>query len=143
MGLNDILTKLFGNKSQRDLKEINPYVDKIKIAYETIKTLSNDELRSKTIEIRQKIQDYVAAEKNKIAELKAGVEALEIDKREDVWAEVDKLEKEVTTKYEEILNEVLPEAFSIVKDTARRLTENEEIEVTATEFDRELAEKHD
>ena len=143
MGLNNILAKLFGNKSQRDLKEINPYVDKVKATYETIKTLSHDELRNKTIEIRQKIQDYVATEKNKIAELKASVETLEIDKREEVWAEVDKLEKEITSKYEAILDEVLPEAFAIVKDTARRLTENEEIEVTATEFDRKLAETHD
>lgn len=143
MGFNDILTKLFGNKSQRDLKEINPYVDKVKIAYETIKTLSHDELRNKTIEIRQKIQDYVATEKNKITELKSGIEAIEIDKREDVWAEIDKLEKEITSKYEVILDELLPEVFAIVKDTARRFTENEEIEVTATDFDRELAKSHD
>lgn len=143
MGFNDILTKLFGNKSQRDLKEINPYVDKVKIAYETIKTLSHDELRNKTIEIRQKIQDYVATEKNKITELKSGIEAIEIDKREDIWAEIDKLEKEITSKYEVILDELLPEVFAIVKDTARRFTENEEIEVTATDFDRELAKSHD
>lgn len=143
MGFNDILTKLFGNKSQRDLKEINPYVDKVKAAYEKTKTLSNDEMRAKTLEIRQKIQDYVAAEKNKIAELKANIENIDIDKRETVWAEVDKLEKEVTAKYEEILEQVLPEVFAIVKDTARRFTENEEIVVTATDFDRQLAETQD
>ncbi len=143
MGFADFLTSLFGNKSQRDLKEINPYVERIKAVYPEIERLSHDELRAKTIEIRQQVQDYVAEEKNKIAELKAKVETLEIDQREELWAEVDKLEKEVTEKYEEVLDKVLPEAFSIVKETARRLTENEEVEVTATEFDKELAETHD
>ncbi len=143
MGFADILTSLFGNKSQRDLKEINPYVDRIKAVYPSIERLSHDELRAKTMEIRQKVQEYVAAEKNKIAELKANIESLDIDQREDVWVEVDKLEKEITDKYEKVLDEVLPEAFSIVKETARRLTENEEIVVTATEFDRELAVDHD
>ena len=143
MGFADILTSLFGNKSQRDLKEINPYVDRIKAVYPSIERLSHDELRAKTMEIRRKVQEYVAAEKNKIAELKANIESLDIDQREDVWVEVDKLEKEITDKYEKVLDEVLPEAFSIVKETARRLTENEEIVVTATEFDRELAVDHD
>ncbi|NDV67553.1 preprotein translocase subunit SecA [Dysgonomonas sp. 25] len=143
MGFSDILSKLFGNKSQRDLKEINPYVDKTKAAYDEIKQLSHDELRARTIAIRQQIQDYVVAEKNKIAELKSGIEAIEIDQREEIWAEIDKLEKDITKKYEEILDQLLPEVFSIVKDTARRFTENEEIEVTATDFDRELAENHD
>lgn len=143
MGFADILSSLFGNKSQRDLKEINPYVDRIRAIYPSIEKLSHDELRAKTAEIRQQVQDYVATEKNKIAELKAGVEALEIDQREDVWAEVDKLEKEITDKYEEVLEKVLPEVFSIVKETARRFTQNEEVVVTATDFDRELAETHD
>lgn len=139
MGFAELLTKLFGNKSQRDLKEINPYVDKIKAAYPEIQKLSHDELRAKTQQIRQQIQEYVAAEKNKVSELKQTIESLEIDQREDVWAEIDKLEKEITSKYEEILDQVLPEVFAIVKDTARRLTENEEIEVVATDLDRKLA----
>lgn len=143
MGFADILSSLFGNKAQRDAKEITPYVERIKAAYPTIEKLSHDELRAKTVEIRQQIQDYVAAEKNKIAELKANVETLDIDKREDIWAEIDKLEKGVTEKYEEILEKVMPEVFSIVKDTARRFTQNEEIIVTATDFDRQLAETHD
>ncbi|WP_165024792.1 preprotein translocase subunit SecA [Dysgonomonas sp. ZJ279] len=143
MGFTDFLSKLFGNKSQRDLKEINPHVDRIKAAYPKIEKLSHDELRAKTVEIKQTIQDYVAAEKTRIEELKAGIEDLEIDQREEVWAEIDKLEKEITTKYEVILDEVLPVAFSIVKDTARRFTQNEEIEVTATDFDHKLAQSHD
>ncbi|MBK5721672.1 preprotein translocase subunit SecA [Dysgonomonas sp. Marseille-P4677] len=143
MGFADILSSLFGNKAQRDSKEVSPYVERIKAVYPSIEKLSHDELRAKTIEIKQQIQDYVATEQNKIAELKASVETLEIDKREEVWAEVDKLEKEITEKYEEILEKVMPEVFSIVKDTARRFTQNEEIVVTATEFDKLLAETHD
>jgi preprotein translocase subunit SecA len=143
MGFADILTSLFGNKSQRDLKEINPHVERIKAVYPEIERLSHDDLRAKTVEIRQQVQDYVATEKNKIVELKANIETLEIDQREEIWAEVDKLEKQVTEKYEEVLEKVLPEVFSIVKETARRFTENEEFEVTATDFDRELAENHD
>lgn len=143
MGFNDILAKLFGNKSQRDLKEINPYVDKIKLAYTEIEKLTDDELRAKTVAIRQQIQDYVAPQKQRIVELKESVENLEIDDREDIWAEVDKIEKEITDKYEEVLDMVLPEAFSIVKETARRFSQNEEIVVTATDFDKELAKTKD
>jgi len=143
MGFADFLTSLFGNKSQRDLKEINPYVDQIKAVYPEIERLSHDELRAKTAEIRQQIQDYVADEKNKIEELKAKIETLEIDQREELWSEIDKLEKEVMDKYEEVLDKVLPEVFSIVKETARRFTQNEDVVVTATDFDRELAETHD
>ncbi len=143
MGFNDILAKIFGNKSTRDAKNITPFVEKIKAAYPAIEALSNDGLRAKTEELKKTIQDFVSVEKNKIAELKAGIEEIDIDQREDIWAQVDKLEKEVTEKYETVLEQVLPEAFSIVKDTARRFTQNEEIVVTATDFDRELAETKD
>lgn len=143
MGFNDILAKLFGNKSTRDAKQITPFVEKIKAAYPAIEALSHDELRAKTVELKQKIQDFVSLEKNKIAELKAGIEDIEIDQREDIWAEIDKLEKEITEKYEIVLDQIMPEAFSVVKDTARRFTQNEEIVVTATDFDRELAETKD
>ncbi len=139
MGFNDILSKLFGNKSQRDLKEIDPYVRKIKAVYPEIEKLSNDELRNKTEEIKQQIQDAVKEEKDKIAHLRDGIESLDLEHRESAWAEIDKIEKEITAKYEKVLEEVLPEVFSIMKDTARRLTENDEITVTATDFDRELA----
>ncbi len=143
MGFNDILKKLFGNKAQRDLKEIEPHVEKIKIAYEKIKNLTNDELRAKTEDIKLFIQDYVATERNRIAELKASIEETEINLREKIYNEIDKLEKEVTEKLEKALEEVMPDAFAIVKDTARRLTENAEVIVTATDFDRNLATKYD
>jgi len=143
MGFNDVLKKFFGNKAQRDLKEIEPYVEKIKLAYESIKNLSNDELRAKSEALKQQIKEFVAPEIARIAELKASIEDVEINLREKIYAEVDKLEKEVTGKYEVVLEEILPDAFAIVKDTARRLNENAEIIVTATDFDRNLATKYD
>ena len=132
MALNSIIAKLFGNKMQRDLKDVNPYVKKIKEIYPEIVKLSDDELRNKTREIEKRIQDYVHEEKNKIKDLKAGIEEIDLEEREVIWEEVDKIEKEISVKFEDILEELLPEAFSIMKETARRFTENEEIVVTAT-----------
>ena len=118
MGFNEFMTKLFGNKSQRDLKEITPYVDKIKAVYPSIQKLTNDELRAKTDEIKQRIQDYVADERAKVEELRKGIDNKELEEREAIWAEVDKIEKNITEKMEVVLEEVLPEVFSIMKDTA-------------------------
>ena len=143
MGFNEFMTKLFGNKSQRDLKEITPYVDKIKAVYPSIQKLSNDELRAKTDEIKQRIQDYVADERKQVEDLRKGIDDKELEEREAIWAEVDKIEKAITDKMEVVLEESLPEVFSIMKETARRFTENEEVVVTATDFDRDLATKHD
>ena len=143
MGFNDFLGKILGNKSQRDLKEITPFVDKIKAAYSEISALSNDELRARTEILKTRIQDYVSVEVARIEELKVNIEEIELELREKSYTEIDKLEKEITSKYEEILDIVLPEAFSIMKDTARRLTENSEVIVTATDFDRDLAANHD
>ncbi|MDH6306545.1 preprotein translocase subunit SecA [Parabacteroides sp. PF5-5] len=143
MGFNEFMTKLFGNKSQRDLKEIDPYVKKIKDVYPSIEVLSNDDLRAKTDEIRKRISDYVAEDRAKVEELRKNIEEKELEEREAIWAEVDKIEKEITEKMEIVLEECLPEVFSIVKDTARRFTQNEEIVVTANQFDRDLAAKHD
>ncbi len=143
MGFNDFLTKWFGNKSQRDLKEITPYVEKIKAAYSSVKELSNDELRGRIDVIKQHIQDYVAEERAKVNSLREGIDSKELEEREAIWAEVDKIEKEITGKLEVVLEEVLPEVFAIVKDTARRFTENPEVVVTANDFDRDLAARFD
>jgi preprotein translocase subunit SecA len=143
MGFNEFMTKLFGNKSQRDLKEIDPYVNKIKAIYPEIQRLSNDELRAKTDEIKQRIQDYVATENARVEELRKGIEEKELEERETIWAEVDVIEKSITEKMEVVLEESLPEVFSIMKETARRFTENEKVIVTANQFDRDLATKHD
>ena len=139
MNFNKFLKSLFGDKSARDMKLIQPIVEKVKAAYPEIKSLSNDELRAKTKEIQTYVQTSANEQKAKIEELKGQIEELPIDKREDVFNEIDKLEKQVLDIYEEALTEVLPIAFSIVKETARRFSENEETIVIATEFDRELA----
>ncbi|MBR5148054.1 MAG: preprotein translocase subunit SecA [Bacteroidaceae bacterium] len=139
MGFNELIGKLFGNKNTRDMREIQPWVEKIKKAYPAIEKLSNDELRAKTQELKERIKQSAVAENAKIVELKAKVEQTEIEEREQLFNEIDKLEVAVLDKYEVALDEVLPEAFAIVKETARRFSENGEVVVTATDFDRTLA----
>ena len=134
MNLNKILQSLFGNKSTRDMKLIQPLVEKVKATYDEIKALSNDQLRAKTKEIQAQVQNAAKEQKEKIAELKAQIEETPIDERETLFNQIDKLEKEALEIYE-----VMPVAYGIMHDTARRFTENEEIVVTATDFDRELA----
>ena len=139
MNFNQILKSLFGDKSSRDMKLIKPLVEKVKAAYPEIQKLTNDELRAKTKEIQAYIQDSAKEQKAQIEELKSKIEDTPIDEREEIFAKIDKLDKEVLDIYEKALDEVMPVAFSIVKDTARRFAENEETVVTATDFDRELA----
>ena len=139
MGFNEFIGKLFGNKNTRDMREIQPWVEKAKAAYANIEKLSNDELRAKTEELKKRIKQSSTTENAKIAELKAKVEDTEIEEREQLFNEIDKLETAVLDKYEIALDEVLPEAFAIVKETARRFTESEEVVVTATDMDRTLA----
>ena len=139
MNFNQILKPLFGDKSSRDMKLIKPLVEKVKAAYPEIQKLTNDELRAKTKEIQAYIQNSAKEQKAQIDELKAKIEDTPIDEREEIFAKIDKLDKEVLDIYEKALDEVMPVAFSIVKDTARRFAENEETVVTATDFDRELA----
>ena len=139
MNFNAILSALFGNKSSRDIKKVQPLVDKVKAAYPAIQALSNDELRAKSKEIQANVQGSVKELRQQIDALKAKIEETSIDEREPIFNQIDKLEKEVLDKLEDALNEVYPEVFSIVKETARRFSENEETVVTATDFDRELA----
>ena len=139
MNFNKILKALFGDKSSRDLKLIQPFVDKVKAAYPEIQALSNDELRAKTKEIQQYVQNAGKEQREKITELRATTEETPLEERETIFAQIDKIEKEALDNYETALNEVMPVAFSIVKDTARRFAENEETVVTATDFDRDLA----
>ena len=139
MGLNSFLKSLFGDKSTRDMKLIQPLVEKVKKAYPEIKALDNDQLRAKTKEIQAYVQDSAKEQKAQIEQLKAKIEDTPIDEREAIFNEIDKIDKEILKIYEDALNEVMPVAFSIVKETARRFAENEETIVTATDFDRELA----
>ncbi len=139
MNFNAFLTKLFGNKSQRDAKEIQPWVDKIKAAYEATKELTNDQLRARSQALMQQMQDKVADDRKKIQELKDQVETLEVSKREPVWHEIDELKKKVQKTFDEQLDAILPEVFAIVKQTAYRFANSETVTVTATQMDRDLA----
>ncbi len=143
MGFNEFISKLFGNKASRDMREIQPWVEKVKAAYPAISELSNDGLRAASAALREKIQSTVTEERARIAELKASIENTELEKREAVFNQIDKLEKEVLEKLDKALDEALPEAFAIVKDSARRFAESEEVVVTANDFDRNLAAKFD
>ena len=143
MGFNEFISKLFGNKASRDMREIQPWVEKVKAVYPTIAAMSNDELRAATQALKSKIQNTVTTERARIAELKASIENTELEKREAVFNQIDKLEKEVLEKLDKALDEALPEAFAIVKDSARRFAENEEVVVTATDADRNFAARFD
>jgi len=138
--INKVLSLFLGNKEERDLKEINPFVDKIRKESALISALSNDALRDRTAALKQEIQDHIAAEEKEIADLRAEAENEEdVYRKEELYNHVDKLVKEVLEKIEEKLDEILPVAFAIVKETARRFKENEVLEVTAREWDRNLA----
>ena len=139
MNFNKIIKSLFGDKSSRDMKLIQPLVEKVKEVYPQVEKLDNDALRQRTKVLKQQIQDSAKEQKARIAELKATIEDTPIEERADIFDKIDKIEKEVLDIYEKALDEVMPEVYAIVKETARRFAENEETIVTATDFDRELA----
>ena len=143
MDINKFLSKLFGNKSTRDMKSIQPLVETVKQAYPEIQALDNNALRAKTQEVRQQVQHAADDLKEKIAEIKAKVEDTPLEERSPLFAQIDKIEKEVLERYEKALDEVMPVVFSIVKSTAERFATHEEVRVTANDFDRELAAHHD
>ncbi len=137
--------KLFGNKATRDNKALQPILDKALEAYEKIKTLDIDALRHKTVEFKEYINNYIAEDEARIKELKLKAEndELDLEKKNEIFEQVDKLEKQQLEKIEEALNNILPEAFAVLKETAKRFKENEVVEATATDLDRELAAKFD
>ena len=139
MNFNKFLKSLFGDKSSRDMKLIQPLVEKVKEVYPEVQKLDNDALRNRTKTLQKQVQDSAKEQKARIEELKATIENTPIDERADIFAQIDKIEKEVLEIYEKALDEVMPEVFAIVKETARRFAENEETVVTATDFDRKLA----
>ena len=144
MSLNSFLSKIFGNKSQRDLKEIKPTIDKINAIGPTLKDLTNDELRGKIQTVRDDIAAATRDDENAVAELKAQIEDLPFDKRQPLWDKIDEHEKHILETLEEKLNEHLPIVFATMRETAARFSANEIIEVTATDLDRRLAvEGHD
>ena len=144
MALSDIIRKIFGSKSDKDMKKIKPVLDKVLEAYEEIDKLSNDDLRARTQEIRSRILAVEEPFEKRIAEIKEELEKeIPVSEKEKLATESDNLVKEEDEAIEKILAEVLPEAFAIMKSTARRFAQNETVEVTATEFDGQLATTHD
>ena len=139
MNFLEIITKLFGNKAQKDMRAIQPVVEQIKAQYEHIDKLSNDELRSHSWALMDKLQQAVNQQKAEISRLKASIEETPIEKREKIYNEVDRLEKEIKEVYEQVLTQILPEAFAIVKSTARRFAQSDTVVVTATQMDKDLA----
>ena len=138
-----VLGKILGNKSERDIKEISPIISQIKEEYKRITQLSNDGLREESTRLKQLIADRIKPEEDEIAALKIEAEEAEIQDTEKIYERIDKLEEQIDQKIEEVLNEILPAAFALVKDTARRFAENEKVEVTANDFDRDLAAQRD
>jgi preprotein translocase subunit SecA len=141
MDVGKLLGKFLGNKADRDMREVVPTVELVKAAYESLTVLSNDQLRERSEALKQRVTEYVAAEKAEMESLKARAEDPDVDvtEKEAVYKQIDKLEEDIDEKYEVVLNEILPEVFALVKETALRFKENEEVEVTALDYDRKLA----
>ena len=140
MGLIDkALNKIFGTKSDKDIKEVSSTVAAILEEYDKLADISNDELRNVSTSLKIEVQEAIKSENDEIAKLKDEINSLEIHEREDLYNEVDKLEKKIDEKIKSTLNEILPRAFAVVKETAKRFTENETLEATANDFDKELA----
>ena len=137
--VNKLLGKFLGNKSERDIREIKPVLEEIKKEYERIKNLSNDGLREESARIKSVIQERIKPDEDEIATLKQKVDDVEIQESEKIYQEIDKIEERILVKIEEVLNEMLPSAFAVIKETAKRFVETENVEVSASEFDRNIA----
>jgi preprotein translocase subunit SecA len=141
----DFLKKVFGTKSEKDVKGLESRVEEINTIYTSLNSISHDALRAKATALKEKIQIAIKPQNDEIASIKAEVNAnpdIDVNAKEDSYKKIDEIEKEITKKIEEVLNEILPEAFAILKETARRFKENPSIEVTATDFDKELSKDH-
>lgn len=139
MAFSSFLSKIFGNKSQRDLREIQPILDKIKAEIPKLTSLSNDELRGVITNVREDIKNSIAADTEFITNTKKEIETLPFDKRQPLWDDIDKHEKKILDTIEDKLNEHLPVVFAAIRETASRFAANETIEVTASQLDRDLA----
>ncbi|MBL1144035.1 MAG: preprotein translocase subunit SecA [Bacteroidetes bacterium] len=142
--LSSTIKKILGSKTDRDLKEVTPIVEQIKAIFPSLASLSNDELRNKTTTFKQRINDYLQSELEEISKLKSQIEVeSNLDQKEILYKKVDEIEDSLNGKIEEVLKEILPEAFAVVKETARRFTENTQLEVTANQMDRDIAAERD
>ncbi len=143
--INQIMTKMFGSKYERDQKAIRPIVEQIKSVSPKLENISNDELRQQTLNLKARLKDTVKEDQAQVDHLRQRLdnEVIDVEEREQIYNQIDRLEKEITDKMNQELDKILPESFAVVKETARRFKENETIEVTASDFDRELATNHD
>ncbi|MBQ4377065.1 MAG: preprotein translocase subunit SecA, partial [Bacteroidales bacterium] len=138
----EFLSKLFGNKSERDLKEVKPFLDATLKVYPEIEALDNDQLRAKTLEFKELIRKTIENEENELSELRGRIETeydMPVEEKEGLYKRIDVLEKESYEKTQHVLNDILPEAFAVVKATAKRFAEGSEVVVTANDHDRDLA----
>lgn len=144
MALVDIIKKVFGTKSDRDMKKIRPILEKVLAAYETIDKLDNDGLRAHSAELKRRLREVEKPFEDRIAEIKLQLESdIPVSQKEQLATESDKLVKDEDAAIEKMLDEILPEAFAIMKSTARRFAQNEIVEVTANDFDRAMSVSHD
>lgn len=144
MSFADILKKLFGSKSERDLKAVRPILDKVLAAYERIDRLTVDELREASAALKERVAAAIASDEARIAQIKEEMDKdLPVKEKEKLASEADTLEKNIDDTIEKVLNEILPDAFAIMKSTARRFAENSEIRVKASDFDRKLSSQKD
>jgi len=142
-GIFNLVSKLFGNKYDKDVKDIHPILDKIHQEFDQLHTISHDDLRNKTKLLQEEISADIQTEKDNIHSLKEKSNHTDVNEREEIYKEIDRIEKDIIAKIEEKLNDILPQAFAIVKETARRFTDNDSLEVLASENDKELAAKKD
>jgi len=143
--LTKVLTKIFGSKSERDIKQLMPIVEEINSVYSGLHDISNDELRANAQEIRKEIQDHISEGENEKERLQEKAESYEtdVDEKEQLYKKIDDLENQLDDQLEEILEQLLPRAFAVMRETAKRFKENQEIKVTASDFDKELAAQKD
>lgn len=140
------LKKIFNlkTKSEKDIEQILPVVEEINSIYSTLSSLSNDELRAKTLEFKKRIQEYISDEQTQIQSIKERLEKepdLDVEEKEKLFKKIEELDKKSLEKIEEVLEEILPEAFAVLKETARRFSENDQLEVSASELDKQLAQQ--
>ena len=144
MNFLQIIGKMFGNKYEKDVKNIMPIVDKINTIFAEFQTITNDQLRKNTQDLKNQISNYTDEDREEIEKLKVLAEKdISPNEKEELYDQIDKKQEEIIKKTEDVLNDVLPTAFAIVKETARRFTVNNNLRVTANEFDRELSLKKD
>ncbi len=145
MDFNKIVGKFLGNKSDRDMKEVTPYVNLVAAEFDKLQGITNDELRARSAALKLRIEEYVSEEKRSMEEIKKRAEDPEVDvnEKEPLYMEIDKLDEKIDEMFEDILNEVLPESFAIIKETAKRFKENSEVEVSALDYDRTIAASRD